>query len=75
MHNPVDIQPCLESSGVLCIHIGVPAIGRTPSSERGMEGFQMIGMDLCGGKRLWGVRMFWIRRLIFRPFAASLMPL
>jgi hypothetical protein len=40
-----------------------------------MEGFQMIGMDLGGGNRLWGVGMLWIRRLIFRPFGASLMPL
>jgi hypothetical protein len=75
MYNPVDIQPFLESSCLLGIPIGVPAIGRTPPSQRGMEGFQMIGMHLCGGNRLWGVGMLWIRCLILRPFAASLMPL
>src|SRR5215510_10519586 len=60
MHNPVDLQPFLESSGVLGIHIGAAAIGSTTSPQRGMEGFQMIGMNLCSGKRLFGVGMLWI---------------
>jgi hypothetical protein len=78
MHHPVDIQPFLESSGVpgfLGIHIGAPAIGRTTSPQRRMEGFQMIGMNLCNGKRLCGVGMLWIRSLVFGPFGAALMPL
>jgi hypothetical protein len=40
-----------------------------------MEGFQMIGMNLCDGKRLYGVGMLWIRSLAFWPFGAALMPL
>src|SRR5262249_38527949 len=75
MHNPVDIEPFLESSCGLGIHVGASAIGRTPSSQRCMEGFQMIGMHLCGGKRLCGVGMLWIRGWVLRPFGTALMPL
>ena len=71
MHNPVDIQPFLESSCVLCIHIGTPAIGRASASQRRMASFRMIGMHLCGRSRLGGVGMLWRRRLIFRPFGTS----
>ena len=38
MHNPVDVQSFLEASCVLGIHIGLPPIGRTPASQRRMEG-------------------------------------
>jgi len=65
----------LEASCPLGRHIGVPAIGCTPSPSRGMEGFQMIGMHLCRGNRLGGVGMLWIRGLVLRPFATALMPL
>src|SRR4030095_16909475 len=75
MYNPVHIQPFLEASCLLGIHIGAPAIGRTTSSQRGMEGFQMIRMNLCGGQRLGRVGMFWIRGLILGAFATALMPL
>src|SRR6266446_4972113 len=71
---PVDVQAFLEASCVLGIHIGLPPIGRTPASQRRMEGFQMIGVNLWSGNGLWGVGMFWIRRLICRPFGTSLMP-
>ena len=40
-----------------------------------MEGFQLIGMHLCGRHRLGSVGMLWIGRLIPRPFGTSLMPL
>jgi hypothetical protein len=40
-----------------------------------MEGFQMIGMNIGSGNSLGGGGMLWIGRLIFWPFAASLMPL
>jgi hypothetical protein len=40
-----------------------------------MEGFQMIGMNLCGGHGLCGVGMLWIRRLIPGPFGPALVPL
>ena len=75
MHDPVDIQSFLEASCVFGIHIGVPPIGRTPASQRRMEGFQMIGMHLCGSYRLYRVGMLGIRGLIFRPFGTSPMPL
>ena len=71
MHNPVDIQSFLEASCVFGIHIGVPPIGRTPASQRRMEGFHMIGMNLCGGHRLDSVGMLWTGGLIFRPFGTS----
>ena len=74
MPNPVDVQAFLEVSCVLGIHIGLPPIGRTPASQRRMEGFQMIGVTRWSGHGLWGVGMFWIRRLICRPFGTSLMP-
>jgi hypothetical protein len=61
MHNPVDIQSFLEASCVFGIHIGVPPIGRTPASQRRMEGFQMIGMNIFAGHRLYRVGMLWIR--------------
>jgi hypothetical protein len=75
MHNPVDIQPFLESSCVLCLHMGTPAIGRASASQRRMESFLMIGMNLWGRSRLGRVGMLWIRRLIFRPFGPSPMSL
>src|SRR5882724_8445810 len=75
MHNPVDVQSFLEASCVLGIHIGLPPIGRTPASQRRMEGFHMIGMNLFGGHRLDSVGMLWIGGLIFRPFGPALMSL
>src|ERR1700756_1874799 len=75
MHNPVHLSPFLESSCLLGIHIGTSAIGRTASSQRRMEGFQMIGMNLFGSHRLGSVGMLWTGRLIPRPFGTSLMPL
>src|SRR6516165_1194342 len=75
LHNPVHIQPFLESSCLLGIHIGTSAIGRTAASQRRMEGFQMIGMHIGSGHRPGGIGMLWIGRWIFWPFGASLMPL
>jgi len=46
MYNPVHISPFLESSCCLGIPIGTSAIGRTASSQRRMEGFQMMGMHI-----------------------------
>ena len=60
---------------MLGIRIGAPVRGGTPSSQRGMEGFQMIGMHLCGGQRLCGGGMLWRRCWILGPFGAALMPL
>ena len=71
MPNPIHLYPFLESSCPLGIPIGAPAIGRTTSSQRGMEGFQMIRMHLCGGKRLGHVGMCWV----LGAFATALMPL
>src|SRR4029450_3506445 len=55
--------------------IGTSAIGRTASSQRRMEGFQMIGMHIGSGHRLGGVGMRGIGRLIPWSFATALMPL
>jgi hypothetical protein len=60
---------------MLGIHVGAPAIGRTTSSQRRMEGFQMIGMHLFGSHRLCSVGMLWIRCVICRPFGTSPTPL
>src|SRR5215471_14567371 len=75
MHNPVDIQSFLEASCVFGIHIGLPPIGRTPASQRRMEGFQMIGMNICAGHRLYSVGMLGIGGFIFRSFGPALMSL
>src|SRR5215467_10091993 len=61
--------------GLFRIHIGTSAIGGTASSQRRMEGFQMIGMNSGSGHRLGGVGMFGIGRLIPWSFATALMPL
>jgi len=63
----------LESSCVFCIHIGAPAIGSTMASQRRIEGFQMIGMHICGHNTLLGLGMLGIRRLLFGPFGTALM--
>ena len=57
------------------IAYGTPAIGRTASSQRRMEGFKVIGMNILSGHRLCGVGMLWIWCLVFRPFGPALMPL
>ena len=75
MHHPVPISPFLEASCLLGIHISTPAIGGTASSQRRMEGFQMLGMHLLSGHRLGGVGRLWIGRLIPWSFATTLMPL
>src|SRR4029434_2874916 len=75
MHNPVDIQSFLEALCVLCIHIGLPPIRRTPASQRRMEGCEMIGMNILSGHRLYRVGMLGIRSLILRPFGTSPTPL
>jgi len=75
MHNPIDIQPFLKSYGVFCIHIGASAIRGTATSERRIEGFQMIRMNILGSNILYCFRMFWKGRLIFWTFAPLLMRL
>ena len=60
---------------MLGIHVGAPAIGRTTSSQRRMEGFQMIRMHIFGSHRLGRVGMLWRRCLILRPFGTSPTPL
>src|SRR5438128_7361876 len=75
MHNPVAIPSFLQACCVLCIHIGLPPIGRTPASQRRMEGCEMISMNSFGGHRLYSVGMLWIEGLIFRPFGPALLSL
>src|SRR5262245_54299291 len=73
MYNPVHIHPFLESSCLLVIHICVSVIGRTTTSQRRLEVFQVIRMHFFGVQRLCGVGMLWIRGLIFGPFGTALM--
>src|SRR5882672_1075606 len=68
MHNPVDIQSLLQSCLVFCIGIGASAISSTTSSQRRIEGFQMIRMNLFGRHKLCGIGMLWIGGLILWPF-------
>ena len=75
MPNPIHLSPFLESFCLLGIHSGASAVGRTPASQRRMEGVQMIGMHVCGGYKLRGVGMLWRGSLIFGPFGTALMPL
>ena len=35
----------------------------------------MIGMNIFGGNRLFGVGMLWIGGLVFWPFGTALVPL
>ena len=74
MPTPVPLYPFLESSWVLGRHIGAPAIGGPPSAQRGREGFQRLGLHRCGGPRLCGGGMPWIRGVILGPFGTALRP-
>ena len=73
MHNPVDIQSLLQSCLVFCIGIGTPAIGSTTTSQRCIEGFKMIRMNIFGSNRRCGVGMLWRGGLILWSFAPALM--
>jgi hypothetical protein len=73
-HHPADLQAFLEASCVLGLPMSLPPIGRTAAAPRRLEGFQMIGVHLCGGQGLWGGGRFGRRRLLCRPFGTSLMP-
>ena len=45
MEDPVDVEALLEALFLFGIGVGFSAIGRTPSAQGGIEGFQMISMD------------------------------
>ncbi len=66
MEDPVDIEALLEALFLFGVGIGFSAIGRTSPAQGGIEGFQMIGMDLGVFNRRRGLRMFPARGLIFR---------
>jgi len=68
---PVHSSSCLESSWVLRLHVGAPAVGRTPASQRRMAGCQMMGLPFMGRHRLGRVGMLWRRCWICRPFGTS----
>jgi hypothetical protein len=63
----------LEPFFLFGVGIGFSAIGRTPPAQGGIEGFQMIGMDLGVFNRRSGLRMLPARGLIVWPLAAALM--
>jgi hypothetical protein len=74
LHHPVPISSFLESSCVLRIQGGAPAIGCPPASPRRREGFQMMGMHLLRSHRRGRVGMLWRRGWILWPFGPALMP-
>jgi hypothetical protein len=57
MEDPVDIKALLEPFFLFGVGSGFSAIGRTPPAQGGIEGLQMIGMDLGILNRRRGVRM------------------
>jgi hypothetical protein len=67
MEDPVDIEALLEALFLFGVGVGFSAIGRTPPAQGGIEGFQMIGMDLSVLNRRRGLRMLPARGLILRP--------
>ena len=73
MEDPVDIEALLEALFLFGVGVGFSAIGRTPPAQRGIEGFQMIGMDRGIFNRRRGLRMLPARGLIVWPLAAALM--
>ena len=75
MHNPVAIPSFLQACCVLGIPSGLPPLGRTPASQRRMEGCAMIRMPSLGGHRLYRVGMLWRGGVICRPFGPALMSL
>jgi hypothetical protein len=72
MEDPVDIEALLEPFFLFGVGIGFSAIGRTPSAQGGIEGFQMISMDLGVLNRRRGLRMLPARGLIFGPLGPRL---
>jgi hypothetical protein len=75
MDDPIDIQTLLEPFLVFGVGIGFPPIGGTASSQGGIKGFQVIGMDLGVIQRLECLGMFPIRGLVFRPLSSPPMSL
>ena len=73
MEDPVDIEALLEALFLFGIGVGFSAIGRTPPAQGGIEGFQMISMDLGILNRRRGLRMLPARGLIVWSLAAALM--
>ena len=73
MEDPVDIKALLEALFLFGVGVGFSAIGRTPPAQGGIEGFQMIGMDLGVHNCRRGLRVLPARGLVFRPLAAMLM--
>jgi hypothetical protein len=72
MEDPVDIEALLEALFLFGVGIGFSAIGRTPSAQGGIEGLQMIGVNLGVLNHRRGLRMLPARGLVFRPLAAAL---
>jgi hypothetical protein len=75
MSHPGPLYPFWQSSGILCLHMGTPAIGRTAASQRRREGVQGMGMPIVSGTRRHSIGMRWIRCWLLRPFGPSLVPL
>ena len=72
--HPVHLSPVLASCCLRGLHRGTAATGRPASSQRRLEGFQMMGRPIGSGPRLGGVGMLWRGRWLWGPFGASRMP-
>jgi hypothetical protein len=59
----------LQSWFLLGVGVGLAAITGHAPSQSTVEPLQMIGMNILVGNILRGVGVFWLRRLIFGPFA------
>lgn len=71
---PVHRASCLASSWVLRLHVGAPAVGRPPASQRRLAGCQRMGRPRMGRHRLGRVGRRWRRGWIGRPLGPSPRP-
>jgi hypothetical protein len=65
----------LQGGFLLGIGIGLAAVTSHAPSQRTVEGFQMIGVNILVSDILGGVRVFWLWGLIFgalRPWFVAL---
>jgi hypothetical protein len=65
----------LQGWFLLGIGVGFTTVTSQAPSQGTVEPLQMIGVNICGGDILRGVRVFWLRGLIFGSLASTAMTL
>jgi len=65
----------LQGGLVLGIGVGFTTVTSQAPSQGTIEPLQMIGVNICGGDILRGVRVFWLRGLIFGSLGSTAMTL